>query len=107
MDRQPSDVRNRLARIRSRMRSATATAPSRPVSGRTGRTRRRRTGPRRRFPGRTADDGRRLDQRLAAGEVAVGVVDLLEAVEVEEQQRQRPAAARRRAWFRGAATRLR
>ena len=36
-----------------------------------------------------------LDQRPAAGQVAVRVVDALEAVEVDEQQRQRPAAARR------------
>ena len=47
------------------------------------------------FPGAAADDGGRLDQRLAAREVAVAVVDLLEAVQVEEQQRQRPSAARR------------
>ena len=36
----------------------------------------------------------RLDQRPAAAQMAVRVVDRLEAVEVEEQQRQRPAAAR-------------
>ena len=55
------------------------------------------------FTGAAADDRGRLDERLAARQVAVAVVDLLEAVEVEEQQRQRPAAARRRAWSRGAA----
>ena len=56
-----------------------------------------------RLPRAASDDGGGLDERLAARQVAVRVVDLLEAVEVEEQQRQRPAAARRRAWFPGAA----
>ena len=46
------------------------------------------------FAGAAADDAGRLDQRLAARQMAVAVVDLLEAVQVEEQQRQRPAAAR-------------
>ena len=41
-----------------------------------------------------ANQPRRLDQRAAAVQVAVRVVDRLEPVEVDEQQRQRPAAAR-------------
>ena len=45
------------------------------------------------FTGAVADDGARLDERLAARQVAVGVVDRLEAVQVEEQHRQRPLAA--------------
>ena len=41
-----------------------------------------------------ANQPRGLDQRPAAVEVAVRVVDRLEPVEIDEQQRQRPAAAR-------------
>src|SRR5262249_60364300 len=41
------------------------------------------------------DDRAGLDQRAAAREVAMAIVDALEAVEVDEQQRQRTAAARR------------
>ena len=46
------------------------------------------------FTGTPADDGRCFDQRAAAAEVAMGVVDRLEAVEVDEQQRQRTAVSR-------------
>ncbi len=77
------------------MRAATATAPSRPVSGRI----RANSSP----PNRATTSVSRaqpritragLDQRLAARQVAVAVVDLLEAVQIQEQQRQRPAVAR-------------
>src|ERR671918_1457378 len=40
------------------------------------------------------DDRRGFDQRLAAGEVTVPVVDHLEAVQVEKQERKRAAASR-------------
>ena len=46
-----------------------------------------------------ADDVGRLDEGAAAEQVAVGVVDLLEAVQVDEEQRQRPAAAHRALGF--------
>ena len=59
------------------------------------------------FPRAATDDGGRLDERAAAVQVIVGVVDALEAVEVEEEQRQRPAAARSRASPRGARPRAR
>ena len=42
-----------------------------------------------------ADDAGRFDQRAAPEQMAVRVVDRLEPVEIDEQQRQRPAAARR------------
>ena len=51
------------------------------------------------FTGALADDGAGLDERLAACQVAVAVVDLLEAVQVEKQHRQRPAAAHRALGF--------
>ena len=54
------------------------------------------------FARAAADHGGRLDERSAAVQVIVGVVDVLEAVEVEEEHRQRPAAARSRASPRGA-----
>ena len=47
------------------------------------------------FAGAAADDRRRLDERLAASQMPVCVVHLLETVEVEKQQRQRPATAGR------------
>ena len=47
------------------------------------------------FTGAAADDSAGLHERLAARQMAVVVVDLLEAVEVEEQHRQRTAAAHR------------
>ncbi|MEZ5283409.1 MAG: hypothetical protein R2712_01105 [Vicinamibacterales bacterium] len=43
---------------------------------------------------RPPDDGRCLDEGAAAGQVAVGVVDGLEPVQVQEEQRERPARAR-------------
>src|SRR2546423_9330784 len=45
------------------------------------------------------DDGGGLDQRAAAKQVAVRVVDRLESVEIDEQERQRTAAARRALGF--------
>ncbi len=41
------------------------------------------------------DDVGRLDEGAAAEQVAVGIVDSLETVEIDEEQRQRPAAAHR------------
>ena len=38
-------------------------------------------------------DGRHFDERAAAGQVAVRVVDLFETVEVDEEQRQRSSAS--------------
>ena len=52
-----------------------------------------------RFARAAADDRGRLDQRPAAGQVSVRVVDRLEAVEIDKQQRQRPAAAGRALGF--------
>ena len=45
------------------------------------------------FAGAASNDGGRLDERPAAQQVAVGVVDPLEPVQIDEEQRQRPAAA--------------
>ena len=82
--------------MRSRSRRATEWAPSTPVSG----SRMANSSP----PNRAtmsvsralrADDVGRFDERPAAEQVAVGVVDALEAVQIDEQQRQRPAAAHR------------
>ena len=91
-----SAARNGCAAIRSRTRSATAAAPSDPVSGRISENssppNRATTSVSRAEPRMTL---RRLDQRPAAGEMAMHVVDRLEPVEIHEQQRQRPAAARR------------
>ena len=47
------------------------------------------------FARAAANHRRRFDQRAAAEQMPVGVVDALEPVEIDEQQRQRPAAARR------------
>ena len=82
----------RCARGRAR---PTAAAPSLPVSG---RTMANSSPPKRATMSVSRAQPRitrgRLDQRAAAGQVAVRVVDRLEPVEIDEQQRQRPAAAR-------------
>src|SRR5215471_2933402 len=46
-----------------------------------------------------ADDARRFDQRAAAEKVAVRVVDPLESVQVDEEERQRPSASGRALGF--------
>src|SRR5262245_55989834 len=51
------------------------------------------------FTGAVPKDGPRLDQRLTAVKVAVGVVDRLESVQVEEEHRQGPLAAHRTLGF--------
>ena len=91
----PSARRNDQAAIFSRMRSPTKSAPSLPVSGRT----RANSSPPKRATmsvsrALAADHGRGFDQRPAPIEMAVIVVDRLEAIEVDEQQRQRPAVSR-------------
>src|SRR4029078_4125763 len=103
----PSPCRNLCALTRSRMRSPTAAAPSLPVSGRISAN----SSP----PKRATTSVSRALWRIspaastrarlptpapsthgaAAIEVAVRVVDRLEPVEIDEQQRQRPSAARR------------
>ncbi len=45
-----------------------------------------------RFAGAAADDGGGLDERAAAAQMAVTVVNRLEPVEIDEKQRQGPAA---------------
>ena len=56
------------------------------------------------FAGAAADDRGRLHQRTAAGQVPVCVVHRLEAVQIDEQQRQRAGRCAPRAWSRGGAT---
>src|SRR6188508_2166424 len=51
------------------------------------------------FTGTAADDGARLDERLAARQMTVAVVHLLETVQVEKEHRQRTAAAHRALGF--------
>ena len=91
----PSPCRKRCALTRSRIRSPTAAAPSLPVSGRISAN----SSPPKRddhvgLARALANQSGGLDQRPAAVEMAVRVVDRLEPVQVDEQQRQRPAAAR-------------
>src|SRR5215831_8300939 len=47
------------------------------------------------LPGTTLNDGGRLDQRAAARQMPVCIVDRFEAVEINEQQRKRTSAPRR------------
>ena len=72
-----------------------APGPPRPAGwGRARRTRRRRGGPRcRRCGSSGACDMRHLHQHAVAGLVAVRVVDALEAVDVEQQHRERQLVA--------------
>ena len=87
---------NGCARAPRRSARRSASASSRADVARAGRrTRRRRSGPRCRRP-RTASRSRSAtcDQQLVAGGVAEGVVDLLEAVQVEEQDGDVAGAAR-------------
>ena len=91
----PSPGRNRCAAMRSRMRSPTA---QRALAAGVGQDQRELVAAEPRddvgFARARADHRRRFDQRPAAEQMPVGVVDRLEAVEIDEQQRQRPAAAR-------------
>ena len=96
----PSEVRNVVARMRSRIRSGDRHGAFRAGVGQDQREFvAAEAGDDVGFTGAPADHGAGFDQRLAARQVPVAVVDLLEAVEVEEQQRQRAAAAHRALGF--------
>ena len=70
-------------------------APARAASPAAGsRTPRRRSGPGRRSGGAGRGRPRRCPQDRVAGEVAVGVVDVAQEVEVGHDQRERPVEAR-------------
>ena len=56
------------------------------------------------FAGARADDRGGLHQRTAARQVPVGIVHGLEAVQIDEQQRQRRCRCGPRAWSRDEAT---
>ena len=91
----PFFFRNGCAAILSRMRSPTESgALAAGIGQHQGELVAAEAGDDVRFAGADADDRRGLDQRRAAGQMPVRVVDPLEPVEIDEQQRQRPAAAR-------------